>query len=96
MLELGSDDVRGAGNGLKGGFNLLRVHATGVREDRTSSVTLKQPHAQELLQLLDMVADSGWCDPKLLAGLREASVLRGGAEGKQGLEWRQPVTGGIV
>ena len=69
-------------------LDLVGVGAPRAGEDRTAGMALEQRDAQELLDLLDLVADGGRRDAQFLGSLGEAAVARCGLEGQQCLERR--------
>ena len=66
-------------------FDLACVALSGAGQDGAAGAALEQRHAEEFLELLDLVADGGRRHAELRRALGEAAVPAGGLEGLQGL-----------
>ena len=93
-LRLRRHQRRGFGDDAHRMLDLARIGAARAGQDRAAGMALEQRHAQELLELLDLVADRRRRDAQFLGTLSEAAVPRGGFEGQQRLERRQARTAG--
>jgi hypothetical protein len=71
-------------------LDLARVGAAGAGQDRAAAMALEQRDAEELLEMLDLVADGGGRDAEFVGALGETAVAGRGLERQQGLERRKP------
>src|SRR5258708_2793250 len=81
-LRLRRHQPRRTHDGSECALDLGGIDAAGIGEHRAAGVPGEDANAEEILELLDVVADRGGRNPELLGGAAEAAVAGGCFEGR--------------
>lgn len=85
-LRLRRDERRRARDDAEGLRDLPGIGLPRLGQDRASGMALEERHAEEVLELVDVVADRGGRDAELLRPETEIAVPGCPLEGEEGLE----------
>lgn len=87
-LRLGRHQPRRAHDRSERALDLAGIEAAGIGEHRAAGVPGEDTNAEEILELVDVVADRGGRHSQFLGGAAEAAVSRRGFECRQRPERR--------